>query len=1070
MRNFHFRLLLIVCGIFFAGLSDAQQSGYQIRNYTPKEYGAFNQTWCAVQDKLGVLYFGSGSNIITFNGQSWKKIPVRSSMAVRSMAWDSTTNTIYVGTVGDFGLLKPTPNGDMEYVSLSKDLQGQEAVFADVWELYLWNGAVVYQSSERIYIYRDGKITTVNPSTSFALSFCTGKQLFVRQREVGLMEVKNDKMTLVPGGEKLADERVLEIARWKNNQAVILTGDKGFFTMDIGNETSCMSSKQLPVDSFLTGAGVLGCQWLNDTVLCVNSRTGVAFYDRNLKLKEQLTSDDGLFDESIANLHQDREKNLWLCTNNGITRISYSAPDRYFSAKSGFEGVFNNIVRYKGELYVGTSNKIYRQVISSVSGKVLFRPLNMLAVEIWNLVIVGDDLLACTSEGLMQVQGDNIVPVTDVYVNDVGAAKSGNEILLAEKNGIRYLRRKPSGGWEKARFFAFESREFMSASELRVADGNPGSREVWLTTRDKEICRLRFSTVDSSRTIRKYTKSNFLFTFNLFALNVGDSIFFVSPYAVLRYKPELDSGDSTICFALAPDIYDQLNKITRPDFQLLNSVNFFSHEVGGHELKVIGPMNDGKTGSHTVKISEFVGEDIATCLSEPGGIIWLTATDALIRYDTRVRKSDGVSFTSLITRVSLGDSVIFSSPGNNKFTHTADIPFRGNRFVFAFAAPFYDHEHETEFSFQLQGYEDTWSAWSKKTDIQYSNLREGDYVFLVKAKNIFGNESAVAEYRFTVLPPWYRTAWAYVLYVLLFIVIVYTAVRISVNRLRKAKARLEHIVSKRTAEVVEQKHQIENQKSQLEMVLKDLSDSIHYAKRIQEAILPLDEQMAAAFAESFVLLYPRDIVSGDFYWFAMRNDKLIVACVDCTGHGVPGALMSMIGNTLLNEIVMERGIEAPGQVLEQLHLRVRQSLKQDLNSETRDGMDISVCVINNKTNLLQYAGANRPVFIIRNGELIEFTPDKQSIGGYQAEEDRKFTGHDFNLQPNDCVYMFSDGYPDQFGGRKGKKFMIKQFRESLLGIHQQPMMKQRQHLDEAFIAWKGNHEQTDDVLVIGFRY
>jgi serine phosphatase RsbU (regulator of sigma subunit) len=1045
----------------------AQQAGYQIRNYSPKEYGAFNQTWSAVQDRFGIIYFGTSGNVIAFNGQSWQKIPVVTGVATRSLAYDSSSNIIYVGAVGNFGYLKSSVNGQREYVSVSDKLPVSEKNFADVWKTFLWNGTVVFQSSEHIFLYKDGVVKTIEPKTSFALSFLVGKRLFVRERGVGLMEVNGDALQLMRGGEKFKDERLLEIIEGKNHELILLTGDQGFYRMDEQNESETFSKQSFTSDTFLLNSSVLGCIWLSDSVLSVSSRSGIALYSPELKLKEVLNMNDGLADQSIAGQLLDREKNLWLCTNNGITRISYGAPDRYYSKAAGFDGVFNSALRYHEDLYVATTSKIYRQVASPQSGKYLFHPVNMNKVEVWNMYIVGDDLLAASSDGLMLIKGDDVSFLTKTYVNSV-AVLGTDELLLAEKDGMTYLRRNASGTWMKIRHFFFESQEFIDISDLLLVPGKPDEREAWTTTRYKEICRMRFSISDSSSDLRMYSteKNNFICPFNLYPITIGDTTYFWSSYMALEYIPHLDTGDSVLCFGLAPHITDLLlSKLRYP----VNS-RLFSYLPGSRNILLPGPRKDGSIGLKGIQISGFTAEDIGSCLSEKNGDVWLCSTDALVHYDTRIHPDSHIPFSALITRVTIGDSIRFSGCGIDKYEDSEKIPYKDNRFVFAFAAPYFNHEQETNFSYQLQGYDTSWSAWNTKTDIQYNNLSEGNYTFRVKAKTIFDDESSIAEYHFTILAPWYRTGLAYITYILLFLGSIFVSVTLSARRLRKQKDKLERLVSERTAEVVEQNHKIEAQNFELESAYKGIQDSIHYAERIQHAILPVASEIHNSFPDSFVFFRPRDIVSGDFYWFVKREKQTWIACVDCTGHGVPGAFMSMIGNTLLNEIVLEKNIESPDKILNLLHVRIRQALRQDVGGETRDGMDISLCLIDEQKKKLFYAGANRAMWLMRKNELHLFDPDKFSIGGDQGSVEREFTLHQTDMVPGDCVYLSSDGYADQFGGEKGKKFMVKRFQDLVKQIHTLPMNEQHDFIEKAFLDWKGKLEQVDDVLVIGFRY
>jgi len=262
---------------------------------------------------------------------------------------------------------------------------------------------------------------------------------------------------------------------------------------------------------------------------------------------------------------------------------------------------------------------------------------------------------------------------------------------------------------------------------------------------------------------------------------------------------------------------------------------------------------------------------------------------------------------------------------------------------------------------------------------------------------------------------------------------------------------------------------IEINRDQIAEKNKNITDSINYAQRIQQAILPSKEEINKSFKEYFIFYKPKDIVSGDFYFYAQRNEKAIIAVADCTGHGVPGAFMSMIGNDLLNHIIIEKGITRPSEILNHLNKGVKKALKQEsVKSETSDGMDIALCTIDLKNNKLEYSGALRPLFYA-SGDLIEIPGDKTSIGGVTIE-DYQFTNHELTLKKGDSVYIFTDGYVDQFGGEKGKKFMSKNFKNLLAGIHKKNMNEQHQILDDTLSEWAKEKEQIDDILVMGIKW
>ena len=212
-------------------------------------------------------------------------------------------------------------------------------------------------------------------------------------------------------------------------------------------------------------------------------------------------------------------------------------------------------------------------------------------------------------------------------------------------------------------------------------------------------------------------------------------------------------------------------------------------------------------------------------------------------------------------------------------------------------------------------------------------------------------------------------------------------------------------------------------------------------------------------------------MSGDFYWFGVKDGKKIIAAVDCTGHGVPGAFMSMIGHNLLNQIISENGITQPDEILNALHRGVQAALKQGTNVvDTSDGMDVAICCIDTANNELKYAGAYRPLFIVNGVKFDKVEADKNPIGGSQLDADRKFTAHSIKINKGDTFYMASDGYADQFGGEKGKKFMVKRFNELMLEMQSQSMEEQCITLDEKFENWRGSYQQIDDILVIGIRF
>ena len=281
---------------------------------------------------------------------------------------------------------------------------------------------------------------------------------------------------------------------------------------------------------------------------------------------------------------------------------------------------------------------------------------------------------------------------------------------------------------------------------------------------------------------------------------------------------------------------------------------------------------------------------------------------------------------------------------------------------------------------------------------------------------------------------------------------------------------LEQKVIERTEQVVKQKEEIELKTKELEILFKQVTDSIHYAKRIQEAILPPSNLVKQILPESFVLYKPKDIVSGDFYWIDKKNEWNYFAAVDCTGHGVPGAFMSIVGYNLLKDILKNTDSIEPSIIMDKMNDGVAHTLHTNTTSgkQTKDGMDMTLCAINYKTLELQFSGAFNPLYIIRGEELIQYKADKFPVGMFIGEK-QKFTNHCIQLQKGDTIYIFSDGYADQFGGPKGKKFMAGNFRQLLSDVSKMPIEKQKTLLNQTIEEWRGNLEQVDDILIIGVK-
>lgn len=445
----------------------------------------------------------------------------------------------------------------------------------------------------------------------------------------------------------------------------------------------------------------------------------------------------------------------------------------------------------------------------------------------------------------------------------------------------------------------------------------------------------------------------------------------------------------------------------------------------------------------------------AVCRDSKGNV-WFGTIMGAVKFDLSEEKKNTVEPVTMVHGLKV-DHELFAFPWNNEFDHDE------NHITFEYIGISLTNPEHVQYKYKLEGFDHDWSPVTHDKDVIYSNIPPGKYEFKVKASNNDGiwNE-APSGYAFVINPPFWQTWWFYTLCGIFLLVAFFTGDQIRVRKLIADKQRLERKVEERTQEIAMKNIELEKKN-------KDILDSIFYARRIQTALLPSPKKVRENLSNSFILFRPKDIVSGDFYWMEKIGDKILFAAADCTGHGVPGAFMSIIGHNGLNKAVLENDITEPGSVLDQLNAFVSNTLKQSGHEEVKDGMDISVCCLNMKTLELQYAGAFNPLYIVRKGEVIETKADRQPIGLFVNENPQKFTNHSLKLQKNDALYIFSDGFADQFGGPKGKKFRYKQFRELLLDAQDKEIQKQDEHLEKVIDEWRGEIDQIDDIVVIGVK-
>jgi ligand-binding sensor domain-containing protein/serine phosphatase RsbU (regulator of sigma subunit) len=440
----------------------------------------------------------------------------------------------------------------------------------------------------------------------------------------------------------------------------------------------------------------------------------------------------------------------------------------------------------------------------------------------------------------------------------------------------------------------------------------------------------------------------------------------------------------------------------------------------------------------------------------PDGKILIGTDQGVIVYDSRQDIVNSLPPVNNINSIVINDVRYDYKP-------VIELPYKRYRITINYSGINFSDPEKVYYSTFLENYDEEFSEMKTERKVNY-NLTDGKYTFYLISVDENGiSQEPPVSFTIKIAKPVYKKWWFFVLLVSFLTAIVYVIIRERDKAQQKIRLYLEEELEKRTMLITKQKAEIELQNF-------EIKDSINYAKRIQSNLLPDVGKLRENFKDAFILFHPRDIVSGDFYWFdRVDEDRFIIVCADSTGHGVPGGFMSMIGSTLLQDIVTRKGVTKPSQVLSMLDEQIFSTLNQNLDlGVSNDGMDMVVCELNTKTRHLRFSSAMRPIIIVISGESNYIKGNRSSVGG-ESVIDKYFIDQEYYLSEGDTIYLFSDGLPDQFGGTDGKKMKIARLKKVIEQISKLPMSEQEKAVSDFFEEWKGDYEQVDDILLMGIR-
>lgn len=1331
----------------------------RIKYFSAEDYEAHAQNWCAFQDERGMLYFGNNSGILEYDGVKWEQI---TSFVVRCFS-QGKENRIYAGGDTEFGFFKPGLTGKNSWTSLSDSLPPDSKNFLTILSIHQNGNEVVFFGFKGIFVFRaDTLFKIIHPDTDFRFSFKYNNRIFVRQTDIGLMEYKDGKLKMCCAGNFFADKPVYMLEPYNSKYALLATRNNGLFLVNIKNidktgmpHDSVYIPFSTEADNFFREYGIYhGALYDNDNYAIGSSVGGMVIIDKNGHLKRVFNKNTGLVVNNVNYIFCDRENNLWLALNNGITYIEMNSPMNLFGEETGYQGLVVGTFNFNNRFYLATLEGLYvlttdKNIVTDKSGFYRFKRISPDYNSFMYLDTVGGELLAATRYGLYKIDGESVTAIKKMEFSYIFIHSKANPYLLFVNNaeGLCWFI-KSAGKWKysgQVKGIGHEVRYMYEDDE-----GN-----LWINGNKNNLLRLSFTAGNiASPVISEFNSDNGLpGTNQILIANINNYLTaFIPNKGYYRFYSEKSPVGKRNHFYPDPSIPLVMSGTNDTliyfNISRYNDTTLYAMTGNYGLIRVIS----GKHGSRAESTTAMSGQAPPVFFLYPdkkNNLLWYSTNKGLFSHNLSSKVTGNKNFITVIRKVEFGKDSLIKVENT---TEIQAIPFDKNSIIISFAALSFQGNETNSYSYCLEGLNNKWTSWGKEKYVTYNFLPEGTYVFRVKGKNIYGAVSEEAVFTFTILPPWYRTWWALVIYISVLLIAIVLIVIIYGKRLKRKNLKLEEIIASRTAEIIRQHSEIEEKNKELEklsivarevensviimdaggrfewvndgfkrlygysldeliteygnylydysrhpeirnlikkcvdgkspvfyetiIITKDkkelwahttltpvtdsngnvarvvgidsditklktiekklteqneeiqaqrdllesanreleklsivasqtdnmimildkegailwvnesllkkfnntfgefirvhganlqvasynpnirrimneciskkktviydsvyktedgkvnwtqttltpimdengeikniisidsditkikkaeekiksqseeleknleeisgknklITNSIEYAKKIQEAILPSVGDFKDVFPESFIYFRPRDVVSGDFFWVYKTGSLHFAAVVDCTGHGVPGAFMSVIGNALLNEIVIEKKIYRPDEVLFHLNQGIISALRQNEASEKSqdDGMDITFIAYDSLKKRASIGLAGQTAILVNNKGLNKISGDMFTIGGtLNFRKNVSFRQFDILIDTVSTLYMYSDGYQDQFGGTNDTKLMAQTFETFLKTVNLLPFDKQLNEIDRNFLLWKGKNKQIDDILVIGIKF
>ncbi len=1044
------------------------------------------------QDDYGFLWIGTeGGGVCKFDGKTFHSYTRKSGLPSDNirLLYQSKDKTLWCAT--DEGVCYFNGNSftEIELIdsnasdrirSISEDESGRIWIGTD-------HGVNFINSFSKTADSAFNLVQEIPDSTVRALMWIENKMWV--GTDSGLYIAQNNKLELSPFQQKLNSFQILEL---------FVDSDKNIW---IGTNKGVCKIEDSLITSFGTSDGLInsrvrsieqddkGNMWFGTS-------RGISIYDG--ELITNITQANGLTNERIRCIKKDSFGNVWVGTfYGGILSFNY----RDFIGFTVAEGLGGNQIQSicedeYGDILVGTSsgfttlevvgNRLYNYSTVKLSDNYLTNSIKAIHYDKNGYVWLGN------LHGMTIVKGDFkkeiVFQSTDPDAANVGVTvikEYGNKIYAGTSQGLFQI--KVVGNYESFEIINLSEGNRMAGEEISSVFQDKEER-IWIGFSDGQV-----SVFDKTRMITPVVSEDFDQVISITADSSGTLYFGTDGNGL--FTGTYDSENKNL----------QIKNFSTVEGLTSNYIYSIILTPGkiwlGHERGVDILVTENDSVSNIIKIGSASGfkglqNHPNAGLKDSNGNIWFGTIDGLYRLSADQIENFLLGTPSKIYLTDLklnGQNVNWASSkwcdttwGMYNLPVNLNLPYNKNNLEFNFIGLNFVAPDAIKYSWKLEGLDEDWSVPASENHVLYNHLAPGIYTFKVRASNELGiiqeNEESIT---FIIHKPFWETWWFRIFAGIFIFICVVIFLRWRTRQLRENQKKLEAIITQRTTE-------IKSQNEMLEEKNKEITDSIFYSRRIQRSVLPAKEKVAKLLSKYFIFFRPKDIVSGDFYWAEKSLDrtKTFFAVADCTGHGVPGAMVSLIGSKALTSAVRESGLTRASEILDAVNESMIESFTEvETGNVIKDGMDIALCSLDYSDTVnvgFQFSGAQNSVWIVRKEDdddlvvnsqkteanisvhgykLFEIKADKQPIGYFETRV--LFRNNEAVLKPGDRIYLYSDGFADQFGGDKGKKFKYKTLKELVLSIQQQPVEEHYQFIRNAFYDWKREFEQIDDVCIMG---